>query len=484
MKIRLLLLLTALQFCGVIYGQSERKSEYPFNEISPASLHKANAMDFYPLEDGDFWEYIQRDTVTMFPNTRFENLTELNFSVIKEVLGDTLMPNGKTYKKIKWEHVSNSVSKAPWYDYHRKDTSGNVYMYYGGADYLLYDFTKAIGETYPSHISGWNWKVKDKQTVTGFGMSLHTVEFSLDSIGWEKDYRITIENFGLSRYGYDLPYGNMWGAVLGGTEYGYLIAKKQQIDWSKFYPLHVGDFWIYEGFSGQFPYTSVKRITKDTVMADGNKYYGGGSLYERVDSSGNIFYWDKSQNSAVNTITFSSVIGDTFYVSDPDFFYRTNNKEFYNGHFEIYRFLYPDLIFSGEYYAEGLGFVEWTIEGGGGILVGAYINGEVWGDTTIGVEEEAPVLNDFSLEQNYPNPFNPVTQIEFSLNKSGKVKLQIYSILGELVKTIVDGELKAGYHKYTWNGTDGNNVKVSSGVYVYRLITDQKALSKKMVLLK
>ena len=90
----------------------------------------------------------------------------------------------------------------------------------------------------------------------------------------------------------------------------------------------------------------------------------------------------------------------------------------------------------------------------------------------------------FKLSQNYPNPFNPTTTIKFQLPKQERVVLEIYNTLGERVKTLVNNVKDAGYYKLQWNGTNNNNIKVSTGVYIYRLTAGQNVSTKKMLLLK
>jgi len=85
----------------------------------------------------------------------------------------------------------------------------------------------------------------------------------------------------------------------------------------------------------------------------------------------------------------------------------------------------------------------------------------------------------FSLAQNYPNPFNPATEINFGLPVPSNVQLTVYNVLGQTVTTLVDGELPAGNHTITWDASS-----VSSGVYFYRLTTNQFVETKKMMLLK
>jgi len=87
--------------------------------------------------------------------------------------------------------------------------------------------------------------------------------------------------------------------------------------------------------------------------------------------------------------------------------------------------------------------------------------------------------------QNYPNPFNPETNIRYNLPSEGKVGLSIYNIKGQKVKTLVDETQISGEHTVIWNGTNKNNIRVSSGVYFYKLeVNNSQLLINKMLLLK
>ncbi|MGV8017037.1 MAG: T9SS type A sorting domain-containing protein [Ignavibacteria bacterium] len=86
----------------------------------------------------------------------------------------------------------------------------------------------------------------------------------------------------------------------------------------------------------------------------------------------------------------------------------------------------------------------------------------------------------FELHQNYPNPFNPTTKIAFDLPKDAKVKLVIYDILGREIKTLIHNEFRtAGKYITEFNGSN-----LASGVYFYRLQTNDYVSVKKMVLIK
>jgi hypothetical protein len=104
--------------------------------------------------------------------------------------------------------------------------------------------------------------------------------------------------------------------------------------------------------------------------------------------------------------------------------------------------------------------------------------------TAVDNEVEDKPIRRFSLDQNYPNPFNPTTKIEFVLSKSEQVKIEIFNILGEKVKTLMDQHLKAGRQLVEWDGKDESGEEVASGVYFYRLQTKDFTQTKKMVLIR
>ena len=96
-----------------------------------------------------------------------------------------------------------------------------------------------------------------------------------------------------------------------------------------------------------------------------------------------------------------------------------------------------------------------------------------------GVEDEFVHPDDFVLYQNYPNPFNPVTTIRFEIPYTQKVELAIFDMLGREVKRLYNGEAPAGVLAIDFNAQG-----LASGVYVYRLKTENFIDSKKLILLK
>ena len=85
---------------------------------------------------------------------------------------------------------------------------------------------------------------------------------------------------------------------------------------------------------------------------------------------------------------------------------------------------------------------------------------------------------------NYPNPFNPSTTIAYQLHKPAKVKIDVFNVIGQKVKTLVDAPQKIGSYKVNWNSVNDAGSKVSSGIYFYRLKADDFTQVKKMILLR
>jgi len=102
----------------------------------------------------------------------------------------------------------------------------------------------------------------------------------------------------------------------------------------------------------------------------------------------------------------------------------------------------------------------------------------------INSDDRINLLETFELYQNFPNPFNPSTTIKFSNAKTMHIKLDIYSIDGLHVKTLINNSLEAGDHQFMWDGTDKHHIPVSSGLYFYKLYNGFKSVTKRMILLR
>lgn len=276
----------------------------------------------------------------------------------------------------------------------------------------------------------------------------------------------------------------------------------QTTDPLKFFPSSVGNVWEYAHSSGTLRY----EIVSDSLLPDSSRYvyfapnsdpvYRIGLNYEvfwiPTDSSLNWLYYKLSADSGDYWIVDIHHIVDTFYV-----YKLAKVREVYEGIFfdryttfkEITYYRYqPDSILNEfswpqktEILAYGIGLVSVFDEEGGGperILQGCIIDGDTIGIIT-SIEDEISIPEVFELYQNYPNPFNPTTTIKYSIAEPQKVKLTVYSLLGEEVKILVDDFKSAGSHFLNFNASD-----LASGVYIYTLFAGNQSTSKKLILLK
>ncbi len=99
-------------------------------------------------------------------------------------------------------------------------------------------------------------------------------------------------------------------------------------------------------------------------------------------------------------------------------------------------------------------------------------------------ENPLAITDHYELGYNYPNPFNPETMIDYTIGKAGQASIVIYNILGQKVRTLVNGVVTAGTHSVKWNGKNAFGVAVPSGVYYYTFQSNSFKQTKKMLLLK
>ncbi|TDI88765.1 MAG: T9SS type A sorting domain-containing protein, partial [Caldithrix sp.] len=90
----------------------------------------------------------------------------------------------------------------------------------------------------------------------------------------------------------------------------------------------------------------------------------------------------------------------------------------------------------------------------------------------------------FILHNNYPNPFNPATTITYDLPEAANVVLKIYNVLGREVRTLIYSRQQPGPQSVVWDGRNALGIKVSSGIFIYRLQAGDFVQTKKMILLK
>ncbi|MEZ4745468.1 MAG: T9SS type A sorting domain-containing protein [Calditrichia bacterium] len=104
--------------------------------------------------------------------------------------------------------------------------------------------------------------------------------------------------------------------------------------------------------------------------------------------------------------------------------------------------------------------------------------------SSVGIEDDDNHPTAFELEQNFPNPFNPTTSIRYTVNSAGTYKLSVYNVLGQQIRTLVNGFQTPNRYELTWDGRNDKGVAVGSGIYFYKLTGENQNITKKMVLLK
>lgn len=85
--------------------------------------------------------------------------------------------------------------------------------------------------------------------------------------------------------------------------------------------------------------------------------------------------------------------------------------------------------------------------------------------------------------RNYPNPFNDATTIELYVNNNGSTQINIYNVMGMLIKNLVNSNLDKGIHNFTWDGRNNNGNKLSTGIYFLQVTRNNEVFTNKMFLI-
>ncbi|MBI2503643.1 MAG: DUF4331 family protein [Chloroflexi bacterium] len=189
---------------------------------------------------------------------------------------------------------------------------------------------------------------------------------------------------------------------------------------------------------------------------------------------------DRKGRPAINTLFIAAEMKDAFNKAQP-----VQDKGKY-GQFIPLDILTPDLLTidtsKPTLYPNGRGLTDDVIDISLGLLGGG--TDDVDGNdaeyltafpylapphTAAAKPAAAALPAGLALEPAYPNPFNPSTQIPYNLPAAGTVSLKIYDLLGQEVRTLVDGAQAPGHYLVTWDGTDHAGHQVASGIYLYRL---------------
>jgi len=147
-------------------------------------------------------------------------------------------------------------------------------------------------------------------------------------------------------------------------------------------------------------------------------------------------------------------------------------------HIPFVDFIQDEILIKPEYAEGNTDYVplSYTVDNGHSQIVFSI---EAFDPTTVGVDDEINLLNEFKVDQNYPNPFNPVTKIKYSVPQRSFVTLKVFDLLGKEIAILVNEEKSIGNYEIEFNGSN-----LSSGVYLYKLQTRDFTDTKKLILLK
>ena len=250
--------------------------------------------------------------------------------------------------------------------------------------------------------------------------------------------------------------------------YGFL--KYNPFDTSFVYANGISHVFHSTNGGYNFDSSGVKWM-KDILVSYKDSILYGYNDYKLYRSSNKGIGWDSVQtNIRFSTLEVNPDLPNILYGGDSLGVYRSTN---YGTNWYLYNNSFtPSKIIIGISKDAGTGDTFYVVT-----KKNVY---KVWASFIVNEEGQSSLLPDkYQLYQNYPNPFNPVTNIKFDLPKNGFVTLRVFDILGRENTTLVNENLNAGSYETSWDGSN-----YPSGVYFYKIVTDEYSDVKKMLLVK
>jgi len=385
-------------------------------------------------------------------------------------------------------------------------------------------------------LSGYNWGGRFYQggfdyasEFFGSGLnpqvfpdSFHNVEMRFSNIVTQKAYYYltgTLEPYEYIGY-FDVPFSVY--DIDNNRQLNVMIVENDVYDsydstWAPdpAYPSTVGEliFILNSDYSGSDPYSTPIPYPDYNVLEDADSLdliyffwpaiYGGYSVDDmeegdRLDIVGQF----ENANGIIDTMFFTktapgavdsrSVMIKCYHENPAKLFLSTSNNEAFRLSTPVLRIsdtlaqriridFTPSLDQQYSEYLSVFDSIRGEVLASVALVSGEDIISDIISESK-GLLPKSPILY-----QNYPNPFNPNTLISFQLPQKSRVKLSIYNILGRRVKVLIDRELSAGTHRVEWDGLNSEGVSVASGIYLYRLESDNRDNfhdTKKMILIR
>lgn len=288
------------------------------------------------------------------------------------------------------------------------------------------------------------------------GMIVHTSD---GGASWEKQLEIESNNQFAARYFKSIRMKN--------AKEGWAIAGDYFDNLSRTYvykTIDGGKNWNVLPAPILRPARRLKIAREDTLWVDG---YGINPMSTTKDGGLN---WEQSRPSEILINAISPQTGNTGWVSTADFIRGLPSNILYTTDrgFSWYNELSLNETIND---IENKGNYVWIVGSNGLIMKRSPLS--------TSVKKDSAMLSSFVMYQNYPNPFNPTTTIRYQIPQDGHISLKVYDMLGREVAHLVNEVKRAGEYTVSFDGS-----KLSSGVYIYKLIGNNVNLSKKMILMK
>ncbi len=257
--------------------------------------------------------------------------------------------------------------------------------------------------------------------------------------------------------------------------------------YQSYFPLQVGNIWIYDNFIHPFTTRDTIEILDSTII-DGNKYFTVNNSYVRYDSLGNLVKYHNGSDVMFFPLTLpdtNTIISDSVGIPITVCVNRDSGSvEVPAGTFDdLLTVMWEEAIDATSFYtySKNVGLVKayyaWFAPQQSS-LVYAKVNGVEYPASGNQPNPGQPERYALKLD-NFPNPFNSSTTLKYHLPETGDVRLSIFDLNGRLVEELFSGRQSAGDYHYIWSGKN-----LPSGVYFIRLQSGDQRVIQKCLLVK